>query len=143
MPSSRLLTEADPQDGAVMILDLPITEAVRWCEGGQHFIRSTEFDVFGQGATLDEAVDEAAAAVIDLWRVLLHMEDERITDHEREVFQTLNDRIVRIASRFDDLNYQKVPLIKVNWPRRQSGQRAPKRWEPRSRPRNFSQPSPA
>jgi hypothetical protein len=49
-------TEEAPELGRVVAAGVTVSEGLHWVEDGVHIIRSSEFDLMGQGDDLDEAV---------------------------------------------------------------------------------------
>src|SRR5690242_10933786 len=50
-------TEQNPRYGVVCYYHVPISAAVRWVDDdGAHVVRSEEFDIYGEGDSLDDAL---------------------------------------------------------------------------------------
>src|SRR4051812_31902391 len=56
--SSGMRTPDSPEGGRVHIFEVTLSEGELWIDEDAYFIRSTEFELSGQGDTLDEAVED-------------------------------------------------------------------------------------
>jgi hypothetical protein len=87
-------TEEAPDVGRVVAAGVTLSEGMHWLEDGAHVIRSTEFELIGEGDDLDEAVRNFVGHALDLL-AFLNDEIERgeATEHEVRVAGVLGARL--------------------------------------------------
>jgi hypothetical protein len=131
-------TEDHAEKGYVGLHPVFLSQSERWVEeDGSNVIRSTEFDVFGEGATLDEAVQSFLIALFEFRQMLAGLSQEhRLTDHEAEMLAKLDERVTEVWTLIVDEEWNR-PLFNVKWPWRHRQQR--KGWYPGSKLGNSSQ----
>ena len=80
--------------GRVVAAGITLSEGMHWLEDGAHVIRSSEFELIGEGDDLDEAVRNFVGHALDLL-TYLNEEIERgeATDHEVRVAGVLGARL--------------------------------------------------
>ena len=136
---SSVLTEDAPEFGRVHIFEVTVSEGERWIEDGVHIIRSTEFELLGQGDSVGEAVEDFIGHAVDYHMYLARLVQENdATEHEARVLGELSRRFVEAyeESRKDsERRDSRLFTLTLNLGRRHSRQR-PQHWHPS--PRNIS-----
>jgi hypothetical protein len=97
--AERVPTQEAPTVGRIVSPDrVLLSEAKRWVEDGVHVIQSTEFEVTGEGDSLEDAVEDFVRQAIDYHTMLTSLvEEEDATEHEQRVAAALGARVFRIA----------------------------------------------
>jgi hypothetical protein len=135
--AEALLTEEAPEHGCLGIFDVILSSANRWMENGVHVIRSTEFELVGEGESLQDAVQDFVGHAIDYQSYLATLiEREEATEHEIRVAGQLGPRLARayeatarhlndgLAEAIDRRRRFETPLFTLHWGRRRSRQPA-------------------
>jgi hypothetical protein len=88
-------TAEAPDAGMVCVHGVRLSSAVRWIEGGEHVIRSTEFDLLASGQALEDAVNAFVDNAEDQVRFVADLiRQERATEHEVEAASLLMQRFL-------------------------------------------------
>ena len=97
--ADRVPTEEAPKVGSITSPDgVLLSQAKRWVEDGVHVIQSTEFEVMGEGDSLQDAVEDFVRRAIDYHAMLITLvEEQDATEHEQRIAAALGARVVRIA----------------------------------------------
>jgi hypothetical protein len=139
-PPDELPTEENPRFGLVCYYSVPISSAVRWVDDhGTHVVRSDEFDVYGEGDSLREALEDFlghAEALFDQVADVVKAEDA--TDRELAIGALLGRRLndayrselAMLGS--DNLFHALLQAFALSF-RRRRGQHAEVIWHPKPR----------
>jgi hypothetical protein len=137
-------TEEAPDLGRVIAAGVTLSDGMHWLEDDAHVIRSSEFELIGEGDDLDEAVRNFVGHALDLL-AYLNEEIERgeATDHEVRVAGVLGARLGQayrqVSEDREAEGKQRERFIKLSFGRRHKRQRL-NAW--RSHPTgNYSHPS--
>lgn len=77
-----------------MFAGVTASEGLHWLEDGVHVIRSSEFDLMGQGDELHVAVRDLVGQAFDLFAYLTaEIEQGDATDHELRMAAVLGSRL--------------------------------------------------
>ena len=107
---------------------ITLSEGMHWLEGGAHVIRSSEFELIGEGDDLGEAVRNFVGHALDL---LAYLNDEiergEATDHEVRVAGVLGARLGQayrqVSEDREAEGKQRERFIKLSFARRHKRQR--------------------
>lgn len=142
-------TETSPEIGQVSSGGVVLSRGERWVEDdGTHVIRSTEFQVVGEGGTLEQAVEIFVDNTFELALYLAELVDDgRATENEREMMSALASRVLKATGEMMEGHGEpeRRPLIQLNLSRRSRsrGEHAHSRvWDSVTQS-GSSQPSPA
>jgi hypothetical protein len=127
-PDLTAPTEEAPELGHVVAAGVNISEGLHWLEDGVHVIRSSEFDLMGQGDDLDEAVDSFVGQALDLlWYFNEEIERGEATDHEIRLAGVLGGRLAQayrhVSEERAGEEKQREPFITLSFGRRHKRQR--------------------
>jgi hypothetical protein len=77
-----------------VVAGVTVSEGLHWLEDGVHVIRSSEYDLMGQGDDLHEAVRDFVGQAFDLFAYLTaEIEQRDATDHELRMAAVLGSRL--------------------------------------------------
>jgi hypothetical protein len=121
-------TEDAPEPGRVVAAGATVSEGLHWLEDGSHVIRSSEFDLMGQGDDLDEAVDDFIGQALDLlWYLNGEIERNEASDYEVRLAGVLGGRLAQAYRRVNEdreaEEKQREPFIALSFGRRHKRQR--------------------
>lgn len=88
---------AEPELGTIALHDVAITAARRWVDAeGTYVVESTEFDLYGEGGSFDEALSDFAGHLNDYLGYIAELaESEDATDNELRVGVRLATQLAR------------------------------------------------
>ena len=126
--ASALPTEDVPEYGRVTTAGIVLSEAAHWIEEGAHVIRSSEFELIGEGDDLEEAVRDFVGHALDLVDYLkTEIERGEATEREVRVAGLLGARLGQayrqVAAEQEELERQRDRFIAISWRRRHKRQR--------------------
>jgi hypothetical protein len=121
-------TEEAPDLGCVVAAGVTLSEGMHWLEDGAHVIRSSEFELIGEGDDLDEAVRSFIGHALDLLAYLTEeIERGEATDHEIRVAGVLGSRLAqayrKVSEDREAQEKQREPFIALSFGRRHKRQR--------------------
>jgi hypothetical protein len=121
-------TEEAPEHGRVVAAGVTVSEGMHWLEDGVHVIRSSEFDLMGQGDDLDEAVGDFIGRALDLlWYLNGEIERGEATDYEIRLAGVLGARLAQAYGQVSEdreaRGKQREPFIALSFGRRHKRQR--------------------
>jgi hypothetical protein len=121
-------TEEAPDPGRVVAAGVTLSEGMHWLEDGAHVIRSSEFELIGEGDDLDEAVRSFIGHALDLLAYLTEeIERGEATDHEVRVAGVLGARLAQayrqVSEDREAQEKQREPFIALSFRRRHKRQR--------------------
>jgi hypothetical protein len=121
-------TEDAPELGRVVAAGAIVSEGMHWLEDGVHVIRSSEFDLMGQGDDLDEAVDDFVGEALDLlWYLNGEIERNEASDYEVRIAGVLGARLAQayrqVSEDRETQEKQREPFIALSFGRRHKRQR--------------------
>lgn len=123
-----LPTEEAPELGRVVAAGITLSEGTHWLEDGAHVIRSSEFELMGEGEDLDDAVRDFIGHALDLVSYLTaEIERGEATDHEIRVAGVLGARLAQayqqVTADREEQDKRREPLIALSLGRRHKRQR--------------------
>jgi len=121
-------TEEAPDFGRVVAAGVTLSEGMHWLEEGAHVIRSSEFELIGEGDDLDEAVRSFIGHALDLLAFLTEeIERGEATNHEVRVAGVLGARLAQayrqVSEDREAQENQRGPFIALSFGRRHKRQR--------------------
>jgi hypothetical protein len=121
-------TEEAPEHGRVVAAGVTVSDGVHWLEDGVHVIRSSEFDLMGQGDDLDDAVTDFIGQALDLlWYLNGEIERDEATDHEIRLAGVLGARLAQayrqVSEEREAREKQREPFRALSFGRRHKRQR--------------------
>lgn len=107
-------TEDAAELGYLSVADALLSHAVRWIgDDGEYVVRSTEFDVYGDGDSWDEAYIDFFDHARALFAMYASLEERDMTEHESELALVLGQRIVNcLDARQDELEMELANMRK-------------------------------
>jgi hypothetical protein len=115
-------TEANPDHGCVAICGEVEFEAYRWIDpDGAHVVQSTDFDIYGQGDTWEEAFWSFVETADDVFNHLIaQIEAGDALPAEKEAALELGPRLIAAHQAINKLLQERVEVLerrRVNlWP---------------------------
>jgi len=121
-------TEEAPDLGRVVAAGVTLSEGMHWLEDDAHVIRSSEFELIGEGDDLDEAVRSFIGHALDLLAYLTEeIERGEATDQEVRVAGVLGARLAQayrqVSEDREAQDKQREPFIALSFGRRHKRQR--------------------
>jgi hypothetical protein len=98
-------TEDSPEEGCVCFFGIALSHGYRFVdEHGTHVIRSDEFDVYGEGDSLKDAIADFVFHARDLHKHLIVVaESDDVTENELRVASLLGQRLLDVYERASEI----------------------------------------
>lgn len=102
MPREQMPTTTHPDSGDISAYGVVVSEAFFWVEDGIYVIQSSEFDLIGEGDTLEDAVTMFAKNLTGLHNYLADLVSAGdATQDESRIFAMLSKRHLEICKARD------------------------------------------